>query len=72
MSARREVTLRNGEIVRLPHARGLEITVVAGRLWITEEACNDDVWLEAGQHANLSGNGLAVIESVGPSCVEIH
>ena len=47
-------------------------TVLTGRLWITEEACNDDVWLEAGQHANLSGDGLAVIESVGASRVEIH
>jgi len=67
----REMALRNGEIVRLPRGRGREITVLTGRLWITEEACNDDVWLEAGQHANLSGDGLAVIESVGPSCVEI-
>ena len=67
----REMALRNGEIVRLPRGRGHEITVRAGRLWITEEACNDDVWLEAGQHANLSGDGLAVIESVGASCVEI-
>ena len=72
MSACRELTLRNGEIVSLPHGRGIAITVLAGRLWITEEASNDDVWLEAGQHANLSGDGLAVIESVGASCVEIH
>jgi len=72
VSASREMTLRDGEILSLSHARGREITVLAGRLWITEEASNDDVWLEAGQHANLSGDGLAVIESVGASCVEIH
>ena len=67
----REMALRSGEIVRLPRGSGHEITVLAGRLWITEEACNDDVWLEAGQHANLCGDGLAVIEAVGASCVEI-
>lgn len=72
MSACLERTLRNGEILSLSRGRGHEITVLAGRLWITEEACNDDVWLEAGQHANLSGDGLAVIESVGASRVEIH
>lgn len=72
MSACREVQLRNGEIVSLKGSRGIEITVLAGRLWITEEASNDDIWLEAGQHANLSGDGLAVIEAVGASRVEIH
>ena len=57
--------LAAGELLRIEHARGVQVCVQSGVLWITEEARNDDVWLRAGEHASLTGDGLAVLEAIG-------
>ncbi len=67
MSAGHE--LAAGELFRIPNPRGVQVEVVSGRLWITEEARNDDIWLAAGENVRLSGEGLAVLEAIGPTCV---
>ena len=72
MSAARSYCLAAGELVRLRHARGAEVTVLSGRLWITEESSNEDVWLGAGEHASLGRDGLAILEAVGHTQVEIQ
>lgn len=64
-------TLAAGEVLRLPHPRGLEVACDAGHLWITEEAQADDVWLAAGQRVRLVGDGLAVLEAKGAARLRI-
>ena len=58
-------SLAAGELLRLEHARGVRVCVQSGMLWITEEARNEDVWLRAGEHASLRGEGLALLEAIG-------
>ncbi len=58
-----------GELVSLEQPRGVEVSVEAGRLWITEEARREDIWLGPGQRACLAGDGLAVIEAMNASRV---
>ena len=70
MSARAR-TLAPGELLRIEHGRGVHVCVQSGVLWITEEARNDDVWLRAGEHAALTGDGLAVLEAVGSTRVRL-
>ena len=67
MNAARDVKLAAGEVLSLDHARGIEVSVQAGCLWITEESRPEDIWLCTGQRTSLGGDGLAVIEAIGAS-----
>jgi len=66
------IALSPGEFMRIEAPRGVEVSVRSGRLWITEEARNDDIWLKAGESASLAGDGLALIEALDASCVRIE
>ena len=63
----RDVPLRPGELLRLAQPHAIEVTCESGRLWITEDARNEDVWLRPGERACLRGAGLVLIEAVGSS-----
>lgn len=63
MSASRHA-LAAGELLRLDAPRAIEVACESGRLWITETARTDDVWLRAGESARLLGEGTVVLEAV--------
>ena len=63
--------IAQGEIVRLESAGEFEIRCDEGRVWLTEERSDRDVWLTAGQCARLSGRGLALVEAVRHARVRI-
>jgi len=63
--------LAQGELLRLESADGVEVAVDEGRVWLTEEANERDVWLGAGQRARLSGRGLALVEAVRDARIRI-
>lgn len=65
------VALPTGELMKIQGPRGMQITVEAGHLWITEEDQPDDVWLAAGQRVQLVGDGLAIIEAKGDARLRI-
>jgi hypothetical protein len=50
---------------------GARVRVVDGTVWATTSASPDDVWLTSGEEHTFSRPGLTVIESVGPSTVEL-
>jgi hypothetical protein len=61
----RDVQLAAGEVLSLAHPRGIEVSVLSGCVWITEESRTDDIWLCTGERTSLGGDGLAVIEAIG-------
>jgi ferric-dicitrate binding protein FerR (iron transport regulator) len=63
--------LAQGDLVRLESAGAFEVACEEGRVWITEEANDRDMWLDAGQCARLSGRGLALVESVRHARIRI-
>jgi ferric-dicitrate binding protein FerR (iron transport regulator) len=63
--------LAQGELVRLESASAFEVTCEEGRVWLTEEGNQRDMWLTAGQCARLSGRGLALVESVRHARIRI-
>ena len=67
MNAARDVNLAAGTLLSLDHARGIEVSVRSGCVWITEESRPDDIWLCTGERTSLGGDGLAVIEAIGGS-----
>ncbi len=54
--------LEQGTVFRLERAAGARIIVRAGRIWLTESASPDDVFLSAGQQHVVGGQGCVVIE----------
>jgi Protein of unknown function (DUF2917) len=66
-----DVNLRAGELLRLPRPHAIEVTCESGRLWITEDARDEDVWLRPGERACLRGAGLVLIEAIGFSRVRV-
>ena len=55
--------LARGALLRLDAARGVEISVDSGRVWITRESDPRDLWLTAGESVHLAGGGLALLEA---------
>ena len=51
-------------VLRLSRAAGTRITVLGGRVWLTESGSRDDVFLSAGQSHVVAGNGAVVIEAM--------
>jgi ferric-dicitrate binding protein FerR (iron transport regulator) len=60
-----------GEVLRLEAAGAFEVACEEGRVWLTEENAHRDVWLTAGQRAQLTGRGLAVLEAVQRARVRV-
>jgi len=53
--------LNDRDFLRLKGARGVAIEVVDGRVWITEDGCKGDRFLEAGGRYRVGGDGLVLI-----------
>lgn len=49
------------EFLRLRGAKGAAIEVLDGRVWITEDGCPGDRFLEAGRSYRVAGEGLVVV-----------
>ena len=63
--------LAAGEVLRLEAAGAFEVACDEGRVWLTEESSDRDVWLTAGQSAMLTGRGMAVLEAVHRARVRV-
>ena len=53
--------LNDRDFLRLRGARGVEIEVVDGRVWITEDGRARDSFLGAGDLYRVSGDGLVLV-----------
>jgi Protein of unknown function (DUF2917) len=63
--------LNEKELLQLRAARGVAIRVVAGRVWITEDGCPVDRFVESGASYRVSGDGLVLIEANERGAAEI-
>lgn len=58
--------------MRFVGARGLRIASRSGRLWLTEEACADDVFVAPGASYEVRTDGRVVIEAEGDCLLELR
>ena len=65
------LTLKNSDFLRLRGARGLEIEVVGGRVWITEDGFTCDSFLGAGGRYLVGGDGLVLVGAERASEVRV-
>ena len=57
--------LAPGRARRLPGQAGARLTVIAGRVWLTESGIDADRFVGPGQSVRLEGRGRVVVETVG-------
>jgi len=50
--------------------QSVRVICTAGVVWITQEGCLEDVFLNAGQFLDLTGPGRVVLSSLEPAIVE--
>lgn len=67
-----ELSLKNGQLLRLSQAAGVTIRCLAGTIWITSPGEIEDIFLDTGMHHVIRSPGLVLIESVGDGrvCLE--
>ena len=58
------IELRKGQVISVSDAKGLEIRVTRGTLWITQENDERDRVLVAGDHHFLGSTGLTVMSAL--------
>jgi hypothetical protein len=58
--------LNRGELLRLRQARGTRIDVVSGRVWITEDGCPADRFIDPGRRYSVRGDGLVLVSAERP------
>jgi len=66
------VTLGEGHTLALKHARGMEITCVAGVIWLSAEGDARDILLTPGRSHSLTTNGLAVMEGLPRATIRLE
>lgn len=57
--------LPRGTVARLQDARGMQLRVETGGVWITYERGKDDVLLQAGETFCIEHDGTTVISALG-------
>ncbi len=62
------ISLSSGIPLAIADSKGTSLRVVRGRIWITQEAVPDDVFLDEGGVHTLVAGGRTVITAEGPAC----
>lgn len=58
------IGLTRGKLARLDNARGVQLRVETGSVWITHNHCTDDVILKAGETYRISRDGLTLLTNL--------
>lgn len=65
------LSLPRDGLVAMRDAEGTRVTCVSGALWITEDARESDVVLEAGDAFTLDRPGLTLIMALSPASLQL-
>jgi hypothetical protein len=70
-TAQNATGLTRGSVMRIENARGKQVRVERGTLWITQDGDTNDVVLESGQTFRFDRDGLALVSACGraPLCM---
>ena len=65
------IALGSEKSVRVKAGTAVEITCVAGVLWVTQEGDPRDLFLAPGESLRLAGRGLTIVTALEPSFVRL-
>ncbi|WP_280153731.1 DUF2917 domain-containing protein [Piscinibacter sp. XHJ-5] len=65
------IHLRDGELLRCADRRDAWVTVVRGRVWITQAGDPDDHFLDAGQAMHLAAGSQSLVGAEGAARIMV-
>ena len=71
LKERTALGIAGGSILRLENARGTQVRVERGVLWITQEGDTSDVVVRGGESFRLSRDGVAVLSACGSTALTL-
>ena len=71
LKERTALGIAGGSILRLKNARGTQVCVERGVLWITQEGDPTDVVVRGGGSLRLNRDGLAIISACGSTALTL-
>lgn len=69
---RAEVTIEDGETLRIEAGAGTVLRIRAGRAWITQPADPRDYDLGTGRAMSLNGQGPALVKAYEPTLLDLY
>jgi hypothetical protein len=69
--AQASIGMTRGKPVRVDDGRGIEVSVVYGSIWITQDRDAADVCLAAGESFRIDRGGATLIDALEPSLVTL-
>ena len=69
---RAELTIEDGETLRIEAGAGTVLRIRSGRAWITQPADPRDYDLKSGRAMSLNGHGPALIKSYEPTLLDLY
>ena len=67
----RTLDLPGGSVMPLHSVPGEQLRILDGRVWLTEEGSPEDAFLASGEEVRLASRGVAVIEALGPTRIQL-
>jgi hypothetical protein len=67
-----EVTIEDGETLRIDAGAGTVLRIRSGRAWITQPADPRDYDLKAGKALTLNGQGLVLVKAYEPTLLDLY
>jgi hypothetical protein len=69
--AQASIGLNRGKLMRIDDARGIEVSVVYGSVWLTQHASTDDVCIGTGESFRIGRDGPTLVSATKPSLVAL-
>jgi hypothetical protein len=69
--AQASIGMVRGKPIRVDDGRGIEVSVVFGSVWITQERDTQDICLGPGKSFRIERDGATVIDALQPSLVTL-
>ena len=71
LEERTPIGISGGSLLRLVDARGMQVQVERGVLWITQEGDAKDVLVRGGESFRLDRDGVALLSACGATALTL-
>ncbi|MGH8680603.1 MAG: DUF2917 domain-containing protein [Burkholderiales bacterium] len=69
--AQASIGMTRGKLIRVDDGCGVELAVVCGSVWITQDQDTNDISLDAGESFRIDRDGVTLVSALRPSLVTL-